>query len=376
MDLDDLESVELRVFGGTDTITVNDLTGTDLTEVRTDLAAVGGGEDMVVDSIFVAPGLTIGQDAQSPTVDGLGAKVRVLNGSATDRIHVTGASASDVVKVAGTAGADTVNVIADGTDVAVYGATAAMQLRLTTVEVLDVELGAGDDSFSAVGNVASLVTLDVDGGDGGDTLLGGNGADILAGGAGDDFLDGNQGLDTLLGGDGFDGFQWDPGDSSDTIVGGAGADRLVFNGSGASERLELSSAAGGHVRLTRDVATIVMDLDDVERVELRAFAGVDTVTVNDLTGTDLVDVRTDLGAVGGADDLSADSVVVNGTAGDDIVTVVDSGPDVVVQGLLTTVRISNAAPASDRLTVNGLAGNDSVTATPAAGTLILLDLVP
>ena len=69
-------------------------------------------------------------------------------------------------------------------------------------------------------------------------------------------------------------------------------------------------------------------------------------------------------------------MVVNGTAGDDIVTVVDSGPDVVVQGLLATVRISNAAPASDRLTVNGLAGNDSVTATPAAGTLIVLDLVP
>lgn len=69
-------------------------------------------------------------------------------------------------------------------------------------------------------------------------------------------------------------------------------------------------------------------------------------------------------------------MVVNGTAGDDTITVVDSGPDVVVQGLAATVRISRAAPATDRLTVNGLAGNDSVTATPAAGTLIGLDLAP
>ena len=218
MDLDDMETVDLRVFGSVDTIRVGNLTGTDVTEVRTDLAASLGGDDAEIDSIIVAPGLTIGQDAQSPTVDGLGAKVRVLNGSPTDRIHITGTAAADVVKVAGTTGADTVNVIADGTDVAVYGATAAMQLRLTTVELLDVDLGAGDDTSTVTGNVAALVAVDVDGGDGNDTLLGGNGADTLAGGAGDDFIDGNQGLDTLLGGDGADGFQWDPGDSSDTLV--------------------------------------------------------------------------------------------------------------------------------------------------------------
>ena len=190
--------------------------------------------------------------------------------------------------MAGTAGADTVNVIADGTDVAVYGATAGDAAAPDRPSSCSTSTWApATTRFSAVGNLAALVTLDVDGGDGDDTLLGGNGADILAGGAGDDFLDGNQGIDTLLGGDGDDAVQWDPGDGSDTVVGGAGADRLVFNGSGASERLELSSAAGGHVRLTRDMAAIVMDLDDVERVDLRVLAGADTVTVNDLTGTDL-----------------------------------------------------------------------------------------
>jgi Ca2+-binding RTX toxin-like protein len=251
-----------------------------------------------------------------------------------------------------------------------------VHLRLTGISRLDADLGAGADTFTATGNLAALITFDIDGGEGDDTLLGGNGADVLSGGPGDDFLDGNQGADTLTGGDGFDGFQWDPGDGSDTVNGGAGADRVVFNGSGANERIELSAAGAGHARLTRDVAAILMDLDDVERVDLRALAGTDTVTVSDLTGTELVDVRTDLAGVGGADDLQVDTVVVNGAAGDDTIAVVDSGPDVVVQGGFTTVRIANPAPATDRLNVNGLAGNDVVTATPAAGTLIGLDLVP
>lgn len=375
MDLDDIELIDLRALGGTDTVTVDDLAATDVDELRTDLAASGGGDDAGIDTVVVPPGLMVGQDAQGATIDGLGAQVRVLNGSATDRIQVTANTPADVVKVAGTAGADTVSVFADGTDVAVTGATAAMQLRLTGIAVLDVDLAGGSDSFSAVGNLAALITLDVDGGDGDDTLLGGNGADVLAGGAGNDFVDGNQGMDTVTLGDGADVFQWDPGDASDTVTGGAGADRLAFSGSGASERIELS-AAGGHLRLTRDVAGVVMDLDDVETVDLRALAGTDVITVNDLAGTDVTAVHTDLGAFGGGDDAAADAVVVNGTAGDDTVTVVADGPEVVVQGLAATVRIAGAGATSDRLTVSGLAGNDSVTATPAAGALIGLDLVP
>ena len=167
----DVETIDLRVYAGTDSVTVNGLATTDVTEVRTDLAAVGGGDDAAIDSIVVPHGLTVGQDAQGATVDGLGAKVRVLNGSATDRIHVSGTTGADVVTLAGTPGADTVSVVADGTDVAVFGATAPMHLRLTTVAVLDVDLGAGADSFSVAGNVAALVSLDVDGGDGDDTLL-------------------------------------------------------------------------------------------------------------------------------------------------------------------------------------------------------------
>ena len=39
MDLNDVESIDFNALGGADTIVVNDLTGTDVTEVNTNLAA-------------------------------------------------------------------------------------------------------------------------------------------------------------------------------------------------------------------------------------------------------------------------------------------------------------------------------------------------
>jgi Ca2+-binding RTX toxin-like protein len=375
LDLDDLEVLDLRPLGGPDTLTVNDLAGTDMTEVRTDLAAVGGGDDGQIDEVIVAPGLVVGSDGPAAVVNGLGAQVRVLNGAALDRIHVTGGPAADVVYLAGTAGADTVNAVADGTEAAVFGATPGLHLRLTTVESLEVDLAGGDDSFSAVGNLAALVAFDVDGGEGADNILGSNGADVLSAGPGDDFVDGQQGSDTVSLGDGADVVQWDPGDGSDTVAGGLGPDRLAFNGSGATENFVVSNA-GGHVRFTRDVAAIVLDLDDLEVLDLRPLGGPDTLTVNDLAGTDMTEVRTDLAAVGGADDGQVDEVIVNGTAGDDTIAVTADGSAVVVQGLATAVRITGANPSVDRLTVNGREGNDTATATPEANTLIVVTLVP
>ena len=82
-------------------------------------------------------------------------------------------------------------------------------------------------------------------------------------------------------------FQWDPGDGSDTVEGGDGTDILLFNGSAASEIFEVSNV-GGHVRFTRDIASIALDLDEVEELEVRALAGTDQLRPGDVTGTDLV----------------------------------------------------------------------------------------
>ena len=195
-------------------------------------------------------------------------------------------------------------------------------------------MNGGDDSFSATGNLAALIGVTVDGGTGNDTILGSNGADLLLGGDGNDFIDGNQGNDTALLGAGDDVFQWDPGDGSDVVEGQDGIDTLLFNGSAANESFEVS-ANGGRVLFTRDVGNIVMDINDVETVNLNALGGTDTVTVNDLSGTDVTQVNVNLfGTIGGTTgDAQADSVIVNGTNGGDIIDVVGAGTSASVVGL-------------------------------------------
>jgi hypothetical protein len=55
MDTDDVETVDLNTLGGTDNITVNDLTGTDVTRTNLDLAGTLGGStaDGAVDNVVV-----------------------------------------------------------------------------------------------------------------------------------------------------------------------------------------------------------------------------------------------------------------------------------------------------------------------------------
>ena len=55
----------------------------------------------------------------------------------------------------------------------------------------------------------------------------------------------------------------------------------------------------GDARFTRDVANIVMDLDDVEQIQFNALGGADKITVNNLAGTGVKQVSIDLAATGG-----------------------------------------------------------------------------
>ena len=70
---------------------------------------------------------------------------------------------------------------------------------------------------------------------------------------------------------------------------------MAFNGSNVNENMEVS-ANGDRVRFTRDVAAITMDLNDVESIVAKTFGGSDNVVVNDLSGTDVANVRADLAA--------------------------------------------------------------------------------
>ena len=323
MDNNDVERFDFNALGGEDNIVVNDMTGTDVTEVNLDLAGTPGGTvgDAVVDTVLVKG--TENRDA--------------INVSAQDgAVLVAGLAASVVVEHA------------DATD------------------VVHIEGLGGDDVISAGIGLAPLATLKIDGGEGNDTINGGDGADLLYGGAGDDFIDGNRGNDTALLGDGDDVFQWDPGDGSDVVEGGEGNDTLLFNGANAAENINIS-ANGERAIFFRDVANITMDNNDVERFDFNALGGVDNIVVNDMTGTDVTEVNLDLaGTLGGTEgDAVDDGVVVKGTDGDDVITLSLDNGSLIVDGLAARIVIEHF-DFSDTLSIEGLGGDDVIDASAIA----------
>jgi hypothetical protein len=194
-----------------------------------------------------------------------------------------------------------------------------------------------------------------------DTLLGGAGDDTINGGASADFINGGTGNDVLFGGAGDDRFSWNPGDGSDTIDGQAGNDSLGFFGDSSNENIALS-ANGTPARLTRDVDGVTMDLNSMEIVDVLAQGGADTITVNDLTGTGVGGILLDLGDTGNGGDGQADTVIVNGTNGNDNVSIIGStigGASLYVVGLPAQIGIFSTET-TDHLTVNTLGGFDRV----------------
>jgi Ca2+-binding RTX toxin-like protein len=398
MDLDGIERVDLRSLGGNDTTTVNQLAGTELELVDVDLDAFVGGGDGAADTV-VAQG-TAAADKVSfsspdglPVVDGLGAQTRVRGGEAAlDNIiaatlggddtatstvgvnspiplHIDGGEGNDSAHYNGSNGPDQIALLRNGAELAITSPASALfetaNVESTTVSGLD-----GDDTIAASNGLATLTSLTLEGGDGDDDLRGGDGADTLNGGKGNDSADGNIGADQASLGAGDDRFQWDPGDGSDTVDGQAGTDQLDFNGSNAGEEITLG-ANGDRARLTRNIASISMDLNELEAVNIRALGSTDTVTVDDLAGTDVKDVDVDLGAFGGGDGVP-DSVVVNGTDRRDVIQVTRSGERIAVAGLAAEIGIGGSESLNDTLRIQTLDGDDDVAISPDVELLISL----
>jgi Ca2+-binding RTX toxin-like protein len=310
MDLNGVEEIDLTTLGGADTVSVGDLTGTDLTRFNLDLS--GG--------------------ASTGTGDGQ----------------------ADSVIVNGTNGADTISVAGSQSVITVSGLAATVQIAGidASSDQLTVNALGGDDRIDASALPASAIGL---------ILNGGDGNDVLVGSQGDDTINGGRGNDTALMGAGDDTFVWNPGDGSDTVEGQGGTDTMLFNGSNANEQINVS-ANGNRVRFTRDVGNITMDLNGVEGINFNALGGADTITVNDLTGTDVTALNLDLASPpgSGSGDGQADTVIINGTNGNDAVSVAGDASGVGVSGLYAQVNIKGAEAANDRLTINTLGGDDVV----------------
>src|SRR5262249_24453754 len=160
-----------------------------------------------------------------------------------------------------------------------------------------------------------------------------------------------------------------------------------------------------------DVAAVTLDAGTVERVALRTAGGSDNVVVHDLAGTGIAGVEVDLGVDGAADVVTvrragqihvaadggamvatgpgapgrrapglgapvggrrgepaldrllvdgSDVVNVDGTAGNDTMTVLTDGAAIAVQADAFTLLVD--AQNMTTLAVNGLAGDDTIRA--------------
>jgi hypothetical protein len=322
IELDDVDIVRVGTQGGADSLTVDDLSATDVFQVDADLGAgldravVNGSTD---DDQISIGNLTAAVSVLGPTF------VRFPQAEAADRLEVNGRGGDDIVSAS----------------------TAAMKLTLI-------------------------------GGDGSNTLRGGPGDDLLIGGGDFDDVRGGKGDDVARLGADFDRFSWAPGDGSDDVDGGASRDSLSFLGENVAEAFAVS-ADGRRVRFTRDVGNIVMDLAELEEIDAIAGGGADTFAVGDLgrTPVQLVDVSLANTPVGAGGDGEADRVTVAGTDRADALTLtgrVVVGGTATLTGLAATVNVSHAEGAIDTLAIDTGAGDDTVDTSAFAPETIKLEV--
>ena len=238
-----------------------------------------------------------------------------------------GGAGTDTVEVNGGTGAERFAVTANGARVRFDRVTPApFSIDVGTSENLTLNAGAGNDEVDAGNGLAALIRLTVDGGAGNDGIRGSDGADILLGGDGTDAIDGQRGNDVAFLGAG-----------ARSVPVGSGRRKRCRRRSGrdrpAWSSTEAVRRAGRRLGQRRTVAIHSRRgerRDGPERPrkgDIQCVRGSDQVTVHDLSGTDATEVVADLAAVTGgqAPDATADTVRVEGTAGDDIVTVTGSG---------------------------------------------------
>ncbi len=305
---DEVERIELRALGGEDTVLVSDFSGTDVTGIVVDLAALAGG-------------------------------------AAADR-NV------DTVVIEGTPASDSLKIASVGSKIVTTGLSAPITVdHASKIDILSVRGGSSNDVIDASKLAAGKIALDLDGYKGADTLIGSIGNDVVTGGLGDDvaFL-----------GKGDDRFAWNAFDGNDTVDGQVGTDTLQSVGGASAETFAIS-ANGAKASLTRDSSAI--DLDNMERIQIQAFGGIDSITVNNLAGTDVKLVSVELGGGLGGGDGAPDAVFDNATLGNDKIAVGLAGSVVSVTGLAAQLTIANAELGDDTLTINALDGNDRIDLT-------------
>ena len=244
-------------------------------------------------------------------------------------------------------------------------------ITVDTINVERVEVNAlgSDDTVDGSAQTRSDVALEISGGAGNDSLTGGAGNDLIAGNTGDDAAFGLSGDDR---------FVWDSGDGDDTFDGGDGTDTLEFNGSNGAEIMTVTTLDDGGFRFFRDLGDITVDTINVERVEVNALGGDDTVDGSAQTRSD---VALEISGGAGNDDLTGgagpDSFVfgeesgngvvetdtINGysQAGGDVVDVSDAGGVITSQVVAGNLELTLGGGDNDIVVLQGVTNVTDVT---------------
>jgi hypothetical protein len=122
MDTDGVEIVDDNALGGTDRVTVNDLTGTDVNQTNLDLAGTLGGsagdgatDDVVINGTDGDDTINITGNGSGADVTGLATAVSIKHAEPTDRLSVNTLAGADSVSASGVAGV--LQVLVDGAPV-------------------------------------------------------------------------------------------------------------------------------------------------------------------------------------------------------------------------------------------------------------------
>jgi Ca2+-binding RTX toxin-like protein len=180
----------------------------------------------------------------------------------------------------------------------------------TGVERVRLQALGGDDQATSAANLNPAIAVEMNGGDGVDTLTGGPGKELIVGGRDNDVQRGGGGDDTIV---------WNPGDANDLVDGQGGNDVHDFNGAAGAEKISVKPdpATPGHVELLRDVANIDQDIVDTEKIGVDALGSGDELTAANGLGN-LTQVDYDAGDGNDTVQTGDDADLIAGGPGNDI----------------------------------------------------------
>ena len=290
---------------------------------------------------------------------------------------------------------DTILTGTNGQDILLTDGLGNVLADVVGVDSLLIDTKNGNDTINASALPAGLTQLTIDGGSGNDTIIGSQGADTLIGGDGDDVVTAGAAMTSRF---------WV---RATTCSSGTRATAAIRSRARLAStrccltaptltRISTSRPMVRGAMFTRDVANVTMDLNGVEKIEFHALGGADNIVVNDLSGTDVKQVAIDLSCLPAAAPAMARPirVTVNGTAGNDKISVGSGGTGLLSTGLSahgdrsttpkrpTTRLIVNGGGGDDidrcvgahrrpvKLTIDGGAGNDTITGSQGADMLL------